>query len=152
MWGKWTVSSTGKRWKLPEWGSADELPWIGCDNSIVSPFASTERPRMPVGRVASIHSFSLFQFYVWLSTLKCLLVVWALQMLRVWKAEWSCQRWNLKILLILVNLDRIGLHHVQIQNIIIFPLCKALVVRPAMFEPVNCVTRSLEINRPSKEK
>lgn len=57
--------------------STNEVAYVCCNNSIISPFALHERPRTPVGLLASIlffFFFCLFQCYVWLSNLKCLAV------------------------------------------------------------------------------
>lgn len=49
--------------ELPALGRNHELVLIRCDHSVRRPFASTGRPRVPVGLVASVvFFFSLFNF------------------------------------------------------------------------------------------
>lgn len=93
-----------------------------CDNSIMSPFASTQRPRMPGDSRPQFIS-PLFQFDVWVSNRKRLLVVWALQVLRLREDESRCQRWDLNASRIPGTLQQIGLPHVQIQRSVMVPLC-----------------------------
>lgn len=122
MWGGWTVSSLGKG--AGNFQSRDvPVSWFAFAVMIRRPFASAGRPRLPVGLVASGVFFPpLFQFYIWLSHPKCLLLVWAPQRLRIWKPELRYQCLSLCVLLIPVTLWDRGLPHVQSQSVLSLPL------------------------------